>query len=472
MLVPNINELPKVKITEKRQIPPPSATKIMSSTNAEMPLGKIIEGGIFGKERMARVKANTNASANLAEQLKDQGEQLNSAVQECSCSYPKPRCTPCVSGQTCTSDPCKPVRGKIQEIEKNNIEKIEKLKAEEQKTAEEAKNLKAELFKLERAEKFMKDCPVWALNSLAEFLIIKDYSGEQKWQLTQIKFWDSLNILINKAKKDWATFYCPVGGTLNQLYSSSEISSVPKIESPVIPEEIAGERMACRQEIPVGEIIDRSKRIANKLIGQLETLIALDRKIIKAVDEMQISASQCTSQRCTSICIKTKLKCIKSCQGTPCPFGDIAAKSQAIAEIQSQIKKLAEEKEKLEMGIIPLIDEIVSEILKITQDEVRTGMQNCALKETVELEDPKIAMPDCERAVQSVGPKGEILRLCCLEEPEYQQCLNSCYLETQNENYENCLQNCLTQKSREKNKEEIAYCRNRLNFFCCTPPKN
>ena len=138
---------------------------------------------------------------------------------------------------------------------------------------------------------------------------------------------------------------------------------------------------------------------------------------------------------------------------------------------RNDIEKVVKEKEGLEIGILPLIDGVVPELLRILDQEVRQPMKVCAVREPGQLDEPNVFLADCESAIGSLGPEGEILRLCCLEEKVYQECIDKCYLETGDKNYEKCLQGCLVEKSKAVGDEEIASCRNRLNFFCCNPPK-
>lgn len=488
LLILKIPPIKQIKIETSSPVPEPSLRLIGTSIDVELPFGRIIEGRIFEtyvsmdekrKPRMTRITNIAEDTLKTSEKLISQNEELNKLVtpDNCKCSNAKAQCSPCVSGRSCTSDPCNYVRGGIENIEQKNKEKIDELLDQQKKAGEEIKDLETELNRLKRAERFIKEQSFFLLNSFAEFLTIKDFLQTKEGIVREIRFWDDMIIpYLNKKEKwgsDWASFLGTVGGKIlttgGPPYGLGE-------------EEIkAGEEpKACSAEAVVGEIIDRTLKTGSLLVKRLEKLVELNKEIIKAVDEMHIWVSQCTSQNpsCSSVCIKTKYSCIKRCVGTPCPFEEISKQTQKIKEILErkegikdvvQAPKPQEREKKEEIGIITIIEKVAPKILEDLAKEVRYPMQVCEPKKYKEV------LNRCPMVIDRRGPDGKIIKICCMEEPIYQECLQECYLEEGQKKYRKCLQECLEKKYNEaKQKEEpaaedILACRHRLNFFCCTP---
>lgn len=376
---------------------------------------------------------------------------------------------------------------------KNQIE-IDKLTAEQIKTEEEVRLLKEQLDRLERAEKFMLDCYNW-IDSLSDFLIKKTDFAEKKWPFRKINFWEEILI-----KGDWATFYCPVSGTITgeAEYIVSDISpeTMKELEEAAVTEiPEPTEPTACTTEAPVGEIIDRAKRTGYKLVERMETLIELDKKLIDAVDKLQVLVSQCTSQRCFSECICISCgkgggccPCIKECVGNPCPSGQIANQLDEIRRIWQEIVYVIEGKEGNDtpenIGIIPIIDKITPKILEDLEIIIRERMKTCVSEIPSDISGSEEAfknlmlLSNCESAVGGVGPEGVIIQNCCLRQGEFQkefdECLGLCYLQKGDKKYKDCLQKCLEKKADElemggfkETAEILRTCRHKLNFYCC-----
>ena len=258
-----------------------------TAIDTELPLGKILDDYLFSSTTMNKIKDNSNKTAGIAETLKTQAPALSSAVSGCSChmTNPDPPCNSCGSCSPikCTCDPCLLVRSSIETNEVSNLKKLDELKkqvtAANDGTIELLKDVKTQLGKLQRIERFMKECPMWRVGSLAEFFYDKDFYSAQKWTLRNVQFWE--NIIIGE---DWVTLYCPVSGTIlgetPEIPNASTTLELPPVEPPS-----SEEQMACTTKIPVGEIIDRAERIANRLIANLESLINLDRQLEQAIDQ-------------------------------------------------------------------------------------------------------------------------------------------------------------------------------------------
>ncbi len=550
-------------------IPPAPTKEYRSTINVEIPFGTIIEKGIFGgtipweeEKRIPRIYNNSVITKTLADNLKQQSENLYNYSYECTCRETEPvtpcgenrlgdttwkcDCGGCEETEPVTSDPCNNVRGDIQDAEQKNLENIylgteitytnksgddikitTSLAAEQAKTEEEVRLLKEQLDRLERAEKFMLECYDW-IDSLSDFLIKKTDFSKNEWPFRKINLWEEISI-----KGDWATFYCPVSGTIlgEGEYAASAIS--PETIKELEEAGTAGtteptEPTACTTGIPVGEIIDKTKRVGYKVVERMEELIELDKKLIDAVDELQVLVSQCSSQRgCERRCLcwlasycfpqcmykkRGKWRCGGACQGwvfscadsslvfpgpcldrdedTPCPYEEIDAQIEKIREIHQRITEVIEGKkkngeeipeEKIEnIGILLIIDEVIPKILEDLEIMIREGMKTCISEIPSDVSDSKeafensILLSTCESALNGVGPEGIIIQNCCLEQEEFQGCLGLCYLQEGEKKYKDCLQECLEEKAEElesagfeEEAEILKTCRHKLNFYCC-----
>jgi hypothetical protein len=462
---------------ERPNIPSPEINPLNSSIDVELPLGRIIEGRIFETyvppdsdkiPRMTRIKNNAGASAEIADSLAQKSEHLKDLTSDCSCG--RTSCSPI----GCNCDPCSRVRLAIERTEKENNELIEKMKAKQKTTRKEIKELKIELEKLKRlARYFTQDCRLWTLKSLKEYLIkANNFQGE----LRMIRFWSDIDTVYYQPKqeegkekaeqvRDWATFYCPIGGT---TFAKQPPTPPLKEPTPKLPPQYTAPVESCPREAPIGEIIDRSERTAGLLIKKMEVLHNLQGEIISNIDNLHVLISQCSSWNCS--CIPFHKKCV----GSPCPYQDIYAQTNKIKEIKDAIDKLAnhqaneensqknkQEENKEEMGIIPIIDKIVPKLLTDFRQNIRFPMKECVV------EGGNKVLFDCQRTIGALDPQGDVIRTCCNTEPVFNECLNQCYLEEGQKNYRKCLTECLNEKTKEKELEDIAWCRHQLNFYCC-----
>jgi len=550
LLILKTPTLVEIEPIEIKYISPPSIKAVYSSIDVELPFGRVIErifetyisdlpNSVVREPRMERIKENVSTTLEIAEKLKNNSEKLKELAHQCSCQSTEPEnpcggnkgennttwkcdCGGCGETLPCTSDPCAKVRSEIEELEQDNLEQIELLKQEQQKTLAEIKDLGIELKRLERTKSFIQYCPGSFENSYAQFLDLKKVYESGGGIVREIRFWDDIIIpYVNKEGRqapEWATFLCTIGGDI--LPSTWELYE----EEEKKPEEFEFKEEACSIEIPVGEIIDRTIRTARLLIARLEKLVVLDKEIIGAVDEMHVWISQCSSKRgcerrCTCFhCGCGSDPCINLCKGwiyccadsspaysgeckhrdedkgIPCPYEEIDNQLEKIKNIferdpddeEEGIKNVVENpkpdqiEKKERIGIISLIDpddpnSVVSKILKemdyIQKLEsgirgIRYPLQICGT------ESHEGVLLVCKDARGRLGPQGRRIKTCCLEEQVFQDCLEKCYLEVE-EQYQICLQECLNQKTEEAEArgvpraEEIARCRHLLNYFCC-----
>ena len=417
------------------------------------------------------------------------------------------------TGGSCSCDPCVNVRSEIQETEEKNIsaiydgtsiEQLDKelkseiittsLTKEIVKTEKEVSLLKEELDKLNRAKKAILGCPLQSLNSWTQFTAKKDEYENSDNILRNTKFWDNINIkyfnndikwyipsaIINT---DYATFYCSVSGTAEQGGEYSPLSTLSEDDfnenqTTEEIESIVSQNMSCPTEVPVGEIIDRTQRVAQLLIDKLETLVGWEKKLIKAVDELQIAVSQCTSQkpRCRSVCTPVykhgKFKfCIEECVGShPCETNIIDKHYKEIQDLSEEIKNVIEGKATKDtpdtIGIINIVDKTVPGILN-DLEKSRGVMQNCSVRGT-----KTTSLFRAEYIERAYAPTGQINTECQIFKIEddgteklttYGQCFNECYLEIGQAKHRICVQKCLDKSG----DEEFKKCVNELDFYCC-----
>jgi len=582
-----IGELKKVSEVERPEIEePPSFSSHPSLITTEIPFGRIIEL-IFEtqenidyekiqrqeKPRMDRIKENANKTLEITEKLKNQNNDLKNTSHQCTCGSPnnsRPLCcdedpgyaaliygNACSSKKSCTSDSCSTVRGTIEDRFKKNLDEIENLKKEQKKTEEEIRLLRDELEKLEIAEKTIRDCNEGrfgmtigvlgkrvSLQSVADFLELKNYLLTQKFLIEVIKMWDNINYdyyikqnnqKINKI--NWDTLYCETSGNVYKESKSSqnngnEINNQDNNSETKLPiqdffsadnffskkivnaqkqevlEKTPLSNIACTTEVPIGEIIDRTKRIVIYLIGRQERMLDLGKQMIEATERMHNLISICSSRHCQSICGCSIVGvpcvscpdslCYRKCTSRtvsinesdelknlltdsfegPCPLNEIDKHyNEKISVIYDLMKEVVSEEEKEKIGINPLIDNVISNLLKDLDIEVRQNMKTCVTDigqgGIIENFTPYTGLFSCLSSIGANGPKW-IIQGCCYNEGEFNDCLSLCFLEEGQENYKKCLEKCLKDKSQElanQNKKEearlILTCSHSVNFYCC-----
>ena len=169
---------------------------------------------------------------------------------------------------------------------------------------------------------------------------------------------------------------------------------------------------------------------------------------------------------CYQIVVKGVRFCFRECKGKACPFDDIDEKVEEISKIQGKIEKVVNDEDEKNMGIIPIIDKIVPKLLEDLDKLVRKPTKECItdvpVESAVESTEIQVILSDCESSVRTVGPDGVVIQKCCLEESEFQNCLQQCYAKS-GQDYEKCLNDCL----KGTNNGEISICNHRINFYCC-----
>lgn len=506
-----------IKIIERPFVSPPPSEEFQSAINTEIPFSKAITLGLFEgrlpwkeEKRIPRIKTNVEETKKIIDKLKKQSEDLREASNDCSCSSARPCCwdsdpgkgcknNSCSSKQGCTCDPCRgSPRTKIQNLEEKNRTEINNLIVEQIKTEEEIRLLKEQLAKLERVEKFITECSDW-LDTLSDFLSKKVNFEENNWPFRKVNLWEKIMNKGDLATADWSTFYCPVSGTiLGQLEYTGltpeemeEITGQKELIEPFFKEQEPIQPQTCELEAPVGEIIDRAKRMGYRLVNQLEKVVELEKKLIDAIDKLQVLVSQCSSQRCYSYCNCVPCDefccscyprancccwCFKTCRNSvlfpegPCPKSEINHQLDEIQEIWQKITNLINGKgpkviipdniesvERLELiakkientGILQLISENEIVIPKLFEDlviVVGETMKSCISETPSDVSDDEAAfeksvvLSNCLNSVGGVGPDKAMIINCCEPEEELKE-FNEClgYLPEEGKKFNECL---------------------------------
>lgn len=544
-----IPELEDVGI-EVSDIKAPEIDSIKTSIDVEIPFGRIIQKTFetyISEEpepetpwitRMTRILNRVSATEQVIDPIFEYSTILEDLADECTCrdTEADPDCpwAGCSSDCfprpfVCTCDPCESVRDEITEHEELNLEQIygditvseinidgeleeieTNLIRELVKLEEEIRPLKEQLHKLERAEKLIRDCYWTSLNSRSQLIEKKDTFENHGWILRQIKFWDDINIVYNAPYRprnpyerwypapetrfepiiDQGVFYCSVGGSLEQGTLFSYLEPSEEDISEYITEEEMDElaSMACRQEAPVGELIERAKRTTRLLINKLETIADLNRELASAVNDLHIQISMCSSQACIRVCIPICIWWINfciplGCMGDPCRFGDINGAYADVGEAYRGIINLIygtpiadgtrPNDSPENIGVIPIMDELVPQILEDLEQTVRIPLKECVSEDW---ENQDTVLFRTAQAEGATDPNGRVIHEPCRTEywengrpvqTAYGQCFEECNVERNQRNHRTCMRLCLTRMSEELNDPELDFCFHELNFYCC-----
>lgn len=432
-------------IAVKPDIAPPVVPLAEQTLKAtELPIGKLIdwtgekidEGsptspiydyeGVIAETRLERIKIliqevlkTAKKTRDVSEKIVKTAEKIKSLTDSCSCSILSgigcagiPGCGgvgPCQGGAT--NDPCEPVRPAIieqQGIMGGLISELAGLRIELEELAKkvllEEEKLNNALSELEKAESIVKNCST----SISE-------RGSSMVLLNTIDFWSYREAMerekIVKAidvEKPWpqiygsedeSTFYCSEAPS--ELSSLTEISDT-EIEGAITDvKTLTKTQVLCKDnEIPLGEVVDKTEDIAQRIIQELgkirENVIIINKEVLKEINNGNLMAAlpdSCTRSRCSPECspvtccetiedpvvdpftgepvidpftgepvVTTREECsicdcvIDPCSGEACPYGEIAATLAAIQEnhgiIDSAYQRIKEAVEE----IIKLID--------------------------------------------------------------------------------------------------------------------
>jgi len=361
-------------------LPPPEETTL--TTYLQLPIESALKLDLFKKERMEEISTTSREILEIVstpqnpETLLDLNQELKDLTHSCRCSNTK--CSGC---KKCTCDPCRPVRGRMDEIISKSSEKIKEMQEKAKKLDKEKRQFDDLIKKLKETLRIMRDvCPMSVVLSRDNFISIKQYYKEHGWEAKETKLWEDLpNLLLNS----FADFYCPVSGTrkgeiplTNEeaeiiqrgLPSAPEIGGATSVEYEFEGhqykyEEVAGHELeilkkmqqkyktpeqfettfTCPNSIPFGEIMDKilkfSQLYENKIGGTTtdpieKGLVLLVDEFIDKVNRFHEAVSTCSSVRCHCPC---EPSCDCSCEGTPCDYRKI---NETFDELEKTAKKI------------------------------------------------------------------------------------------------------------------------------------
>jgi hypothetical protein len=467
LVILKVSGLPEPEIGEPE--PPADIERITSSIHMEIPVGPMIEDRIFDPARMDRIKNIAQETENEAIDVSENtNPRLRDAAEECKCEDPDVTPCPCVgnckkvcevicqptldssrflaalvkeiqkgrgdegvncaevcwcekvdcrcSDPPCESDPCSQVRGKIDAIKEENRKNINDLLVLEERSGLEIIDLKKEIDKLKTALQLMDNCSLSSTISLSEFISLKDYYESYDWKLKKSYYWDYID-----AKRDPATFYCPVGGTTPDYLPESEIPAEEFEQFTTgFGEYIEGREeeviISCVKPIPIGEITDRAIVVAKRIIEKIKELIEWNRKLVTNIDELHQAVSSCTSAFCNCPCdcgpveegcpceLPDRCNSEPCCSGEPCPMERINQLVEESKDIKKEISRIKEE-------IFKLIDGGTEDSLDrpTVLDEIERAkelIRPCIAEQYLE---PSWLLLNCERAIGAIGPDGKVL---------------------------------------------------------------
>ena len=136
--------------------------------------------------------------------------------------------------------------------------------------------------------------------------------------------------------------------------------------------EVAAQEIVCQgPEIPVGKVIDKARGLSFDISGNLQQILAGAATMIIEAEELLPLADECRASRCFSSCqIQSGVCSSTSCQGIPCPTGEIAGTMAVIETAYNQIENGEDEIADLTGG---------GEVFAIRQllKQARKGLEEC-----------------------------------------------------------------------------------------------
>jgi len=466
-------KLPTLETLEKKT-PKVEITKFEKQTQIfyEIPLGQMLENGLWEKGRTDRLSALLTDFENFLtaptegfEKVSDLYKHLSVLTEDCHCEELegiclKPKNFAIPAG--CMGDPCKKVRDKIKDALDKSAEISNRLKAYKKEIKNLENAFEEEGRKYRNLEEILENCKKRELLTRAEYYQTVDMIYELGGSTKLIKSY------LPSQKDDPLVFYCTKGGTIfDYPYKIPEISEedLKKAEE-VSPPGTTGksEPLSCPGYIPIGSLLDDElTSISFETNASLDLLVYHIDKILEEITKMVEAVSECNESRCnvscacvpnpcyepacgnppsrTPKCGKGKctpptplhpnfcyffcdspcLQTVGGCHGEPCP-------REKLKEIPMRIKKWEEE-------IFNIIEEINSAIEdakvmlgekegkvtlpaegKINILEIRKMAEKCLNLSAKSLEKPEEgsfwAMLRCDLALGQRGPDGKPILSC------------------------------------------------------------
>jgi hypothetical protein len=444
----------------------------ITGTWLELPIETMIRGvkgkdyGLFEEERLKRIEKNASSTLDEAKKVSEASQKLTDLANQCDCNHGAqsnngcsvPICkgdcalqtnadgeTTCTNkgceGLCCTSDPCCEVREKIDAEKAKNRESSDKLQKLKEDLFVEKIDFETEIEEVLKTLEIMKeDCLLSLVVSRDNYISLKDYYEYHDEESKEVRYWDDIKKLFVVS---YADFYCAVGGSRlgyfnpEDFETPSEDEWVPPAESYLeyVEENPYQQRISCQRTIPFGEIVDEGLVLAKNLLTKMynealtkeeaeeasggcpclkeslqkDGMVQLQSQLIEKIAELHELINDCLSTKCVPVCeCSSSGTC--SCEekycagGNPCPMGKIKAVNE---EIQRIYEKIEERKEEIFKLVIKDEGEI-AKYLKGNFEKMTIWNHNCIA------EPEKIGsgwiLTNCERAIGTIGPDGEIIK--------------------------------------------------------------
>lgn len=415
----------------------------------EIPIGQMLENGLFEKTKINKLKAITKThrefltqkiktSSETFEKISDLNKYLKALADDCHCEELtgiclKPKNFAMPAG--CSGDPCKKVREKINEVLKINKDEMEKLSAFKKEFTEIKNILEDEGRKFRNLTNVFELCKERELLTRPEYYdalaFLEAHGGKTKL----------IKSYLPALADDPLVFYCSVGGTIYDIpYESFEISAEETEMAKELSSEVLTnvEPLSCPVEIPIGEIIiDQITQISYEINSNLEEVIFYLDKVSAELTKMTELISQCNESRChiTCCCIPNPcykrctnilckpfckspcLQAIGGCHGEPCP-------RQELIETTERIKIYEEE-------ILNRLDWIEGDIEDAQlileakeKDQIDLKTLRGVVQTCLDLSDSDWVLLPCYLALGQKGPDGNPIKechpqnfFCCSQKP-------------------------------------------------------
>jgi len=440
-LLEKIVKPPEYRLSEYK---PEEITQIFH----EIPLGQLLENGLWEKERTNKLKALLlsfekflKQEIKVGEEKSDRISNLNkyliTLTESCHCEELTGICQKAKNFSwpiACIGDPCEKVRKEINNVLKINEKKSKELSAYKEKITEIKNIFEDEGRKFRNLMEVLEHCKKKGLLTRAEYYDSLAFLEEQGGKTKLIK-----SHLPAKAD-DPLVFYCSVGGTIYDYpYALPQISlEETELAREFMPEPAeAGEPLSCAAEIPIGEMLSETlEMISYEANSNLEDLIYYIEKLLAELTNMTELISQCNESRCnvscacipnpcflkcapppnpcSPFCKSPCLQAVGGCHGEPCPRQKIIETSERIKIYEDEIFSLLD----WTKGDIEDAEFVLEgEENPIDLKTIRAWTQTCLslgapkTREKPE-EEPFWALLRCDIAIGNKGPDGNPIILC------------------------------------------------------------
>lgn len=329
-----ILKLPFLPPVEEPAVVTPTFEEEMTLISYEIPIGQMIDNGIWQEQRIQDTKALLDEFEGFLKEdttvnptfnrISDLNKYLKTLTDSCRCDVLETLCTEpenWASKVGCTGDPCEDVREKITGVLTKNDEKMQELLEYKNRITQQLRILNNEREKFLNAhEKLMECLSRGNLLTRNEYLEQVKFYEEQGWETKVIP-----NYVPSKG--DALTFYCSVGGTIFDMPVRSPVNLPEEIVPQEMPAEMVKiEPLSCPAVIPVGELLDQVAFEAFQTNDNFDLLLSYIDELTKALRDMADRVSECNEQNCEADCrcvpnpcYLRVCGCIPVCPGDP-PF--------------------------------------------------------------------------------------------------------------------------------------------------------